>query len=119
MKLYVFILKKEFFILCDMIPLGVVSEFIEHITGMTVYPLEEDFRIIKLKISFSGEGRQYNGLIDVYRKTLASDGLAGLYRGFAISCVGIIVYRGCYFGFYDSIKPVLLGDNPNLFASFL
>jgi solute carrier family 25 (adenine nucleotide translocator) protein 4/5/6/31 len=54
----------------------------------------------------SGE-RQFNGLIDVYRKTLASDGIAGLYRGFAVSCVGIIVYRGCYFGFYDSLKPLM------------
>ena len=38
--------------------------------------------------------RQFNGLIDVYKKTLASDGLSGLYRGFAISCVGIFIYRG-------------------------
>lgn len=59
----------------------------------------------------SGKGggeRQFNGLVDVYRKTLATDGIQGLYRGFVISCVGIIVYRGCYFGFYDSIKPVIL-----------
>lgn len=58
-----------------------------------------------------GGGRQFNGLVDVYRKTVATDGVAGLYRGFTISCVGIIVYRGLYFGMYDSIKPVLLtGD---------
>lgn len=55
----------------------------------------------------NGGERQFNGLIDVYRKTLAADGIAGLYRGFAISCVGIIVYRGCYFGFFDSTKPFL------------
>ena len=55
-----------------------------------------------------GGERQFNGLVDVYRKTLASDGIAGLYRGFAISCVGIVVYRGLYFGLFDSIKPVLL-----------
>lgn len=55
-----------------------------------------------------GGGRQFDGLIDVYRKTLKSDGIAGLYRGFNISCVGIIVYRGLYFGMYDSLKPVLL-----------
>ncbi|KAJ3210522.1 ADP/ATP carrier protein [Dinochytrium kinnereticum] len=61
------------------------------------------------KSSKKGGGeRQFNGLIDVYRKTLASDGIAGLYRGFVISCVGIIVYRGLYFGLYDSIKPVIL-----------
>jgi len=45
-----------------------------------------------------GGERQFNGLVDVYRKTLATDGVAGLYRGFNISCVGIIVYRGLYFG---------------------
>jgi len=58
-----------------------------------------------------GGDRQFNGLVDVYRKTMATDGVAGLYRGFTISCVGIIVYRGLYFGMYDSLKPVLLtGD---------
>ncbi|KAF9313195.1 ADP/ATP carrier protein [Podila horticola] len=38
-------------------------------------------------------GRQFNLLMDVY-KTLATDGVAGLYRGFAVSTVGIVVYRG-------------------------
>jgi len=63
--------------------------------------------------------RQFNGLIDVYKKTYASDGLAGLYRGFVVSCVGIIVYRGCYFGFYDTLKPILLSKDAGLFTSFL
>jgi len=68
----------------------------------------------------SGE-RQFNGLIDVYRKTLKTDGIAGLYRGFNISCVGIVVYRGLYFGLYDSIKPVVLTGamKDNFLASFL
>jgi solute carrier family 25 (adenine nucleotide translocator) protein 4/5/6/31 len=60
------------------------------------------------KAAKKGGERQFNGLVDVYKKTLASDGVAGLYRGFNISCVGIIVYRGLYFGMYDSLKPVLL-----------
>jgi len=54
-----------------------------------------------------GGERQFNGLIDVYRKTLATDGIAGLYRGFMVSCVGIIVYRGLYFGMFDTIVPGL------------
>ncbi|KAI2611025.1 mitochondrial carrier domain-containing protein [Hypoxylon fragiforme] len=68
----------------------------------------------------SGGDRQFNGLIDVYRKTLASDGIQGLYRGFMPSVVGIVVYRGLYFGMYDSIKPVVLvGPLANNFlASF-
>jgi len=65
-----------------------------------------------------GAERQFNGLIDVYRKTLATDGVAGLYRGFVIPCVGIIIYRGCYFGFYDSLKPIVLGDNASFALSF-
>lgn len=60
------------------------------------------------KAAKKGGERQFNGLVDVYKKTLKSDGIAGLYRGFNISCVGIIVYRGLYFGMYDSLKPVLL-----------
>merc|ERR1711981_743082 len=55
-----------------------------------------------------GGERQYNGLVDVYKKTLASDGIGGLYRGFVISCVGIFIYRGMYFGLYDSLKPMLI-----------
>jgi len=86
-----------------------------------VYSL--DFARTKLandtKSGAKGGAREYNGLVDVYRKTLKSDGIQGLYRGFVISCVGIVVYRGCYFGFYDSLKPILLGDDAGLMASFL
>jgi solute carrier family 25 (adenine nucleotide translocator) protein 4/5/6/31 len=47
--------------------------------------------------------RQFNGLLDVYKKTLATDGVAGLYRGFLPSVVGIVVYRGLYFGTFLSL----------------
>lgn len=59
------------------------------------------------KSAKGGGARQFNGLVDVYKKTLASDGLAGLYRGFVPSVVGIIVYRGLYFGVYDSLSKFL------------
>ena len=72
-----------------------------------------------LKSSSKGGEREYNGLIDVYRKTLQTDGIIGLYRGFVISCVGIVVYRGCYFGFYDSLKPILIGDDASIALSFM
>ncbi|CAA7407217.1 unnamed protein product [Spirodela intermedia] len=72
------------------------------------------------KAAKKGGERQFNGLVDVYRKTMKSDGVAGLYRGFNISCVGIIVYRGLYFGMYDSLKPVVLTGSlqDSFFASF-
>merc|ERR1711970_671287 len=63
--------------------------------------------------------RQYNGLVDVYVKTLKSDGIQGLYRGFAISAVGIFIYRGMYFGMFDTLKPILVGDGGNVGLSFL
>jgi solute carrier family 25 (adenine nucleotide translocator) protein 4/5/6/31 len=73
------------------------------------------------KAAKKGGERQFNGLLDVYRKTLASDGIAGLYRGFVVSCVGIVVYRGLYFGMYDSLKPVVLTGNmkDSFIGSFL
>ncbi|USP80765.1 uncharacterized protein yc1106_08039 [Curvularia clavata] len=72
------------------------------------------------KSAKKGGERQFNGLVDVYKKTLASDGIAGLYRGFMPSVAGIVVYRGLYFGMYDSIKPVLLTGTleGNFLASF-
>ena len=73
-----------------------------------------------LKSAKKGGQKQFNGLIDVYKKTLATDGIAGLYRGFVISCVGIVIYRGLYFGIFDSVKPALPGHyKDNLFVNFL
>lgn len=70
------------------------------------------------KSGAKGGSREFNGLFDVYKKTLKSDGFVGLYRGFVISCVGIIVYRGCYFGFYDTLKPIVLGEDAGVILSF-
>merc|ERR1719350_1715566 len=84
-----------------------------------VYSL--DYARTRLANDAKGKGgeRQFNGLIDVYVKTLKSDGIQGIYRGFAISCVGIFIYRGMYFGMYDSLKPILLGEDAGLLMSFL
>lgn len=57
-----------------------------------------------------GGEREFNGLIDCYVKTFKADGITGLYRGFVISFVGIFVYRGLYFGLYDTIMPFLPAD---------
>jgi len=89
---------------------------------MFVYSL--DFARTRLaadnKSAKKGGERQFNGLVDVYKKTIASDGVAGLYRGFVISAVGIVIYRGLYFGLYDSIKPFMPAQYRNHFtATFL
>merc|ERR1711948_210280 len=83
-----------------------------------VYSL--DYARTRLANDAKGKGgeRQFNGLIDVYRKTLKSDGIQGLYRGFTISAVGIFIYRGMYFGLFDTLKPILLGEDAGVFLSF-
>jgi len=86
-----------------------------------VYPLDyARTRLTNdLKNAKKGGAKEFNGLIDVFSKTVKSDGIVGLYRGFVISCVGIVIYRGLYFGMYDSLKPSL-PDNlrDNFFANF-
>merc|ERR1712168_1053486 len=62
--------------------------------------------------------RQYSDMGDVYVKTIKSDGIQGLYRGFVISGVGIFIYRGMYFGLYDSLKPLVVGDGGSAMISF-
>jgi len=86
---------------------------------MFVYSL--DYARTRLANDNKGKGgeRQFNGLIDVYVKTLKSDGIQGLYRGFAISAVGIFIYRGMYFGLYDTLKPIVLGKDASVGLSFL
>jgi len=83
-----------------------------------VYSL--DFARTRLANDAKGKDgkRQFNGLIDVYVKTLKSDGIQGLYRGFTISAVGIFIYRGMYFGLYDTLKPMVLGPDAGVFLSF-
>merc|ERR1719476_709971 len=85
-----------------------------------VYSL--DFARTRLANDNKGKGgeRQFNGLIDVYVKTLKSDGIQGIYRGFTISAVGIFIYRGMYFGMFDTLKPMLIGGkDSSVAASFL
>jgi len=79
-------------------------------TSLTVvYPL--DFGRTRLAADVgSGKAREFNGLVDCLRKVAASDGVAGLYRGFGISVVGIIAYRASYFGMFDTGKPFLFPD---------
>eukprot|EP00997_Jenningsia_sp_PLL12_P005700 NODE_2235_length_961_cov_81.044956_g1841_i0.p1 GENE.NODE_2235_length_961_cov_81.044956_g1841_i0~~NODE_2235_length_961_cov_81.044956_g1841_i0.p1 ORF type:complete len:315 (+),score=57.50 NODE_2235_length_961_cov_81.044956_g1841_i0:39-947(+) len=83
---------------------------------MFVYPL--DFARTRLASDVgSGGKREFSGLVDCLAKIAKSDGPQGLYRGFGISVVGIIMYRAAYFGMYDTGK-VLLFEDPKK-ASFL
>jgi solute carrier family 25 (adenine nucleotide translocator) protein 4/5/6/31 len=54
-----------------------------------------------------GKAREFTGMGDCIKKTVKADGIGGLYRGFGVSVQGIIIYRACYFGFYDTAKGLL------------
>lgn len=83
-----------------------------------VYPL--DFARTRLAADVGdAEGkREFNGLVDCLKKIAQKDGVSGLYQGFGISVVGIIFYRASYFGLFDTGKAMLLGDKPNVLATF-
>ena len=70
-----------------------------------------------IKAANVGGDRQFKGLVDVYRKTVATDGVAGLYHGFGMACAGIVVYRGLYFGLYDSIRPAMSTELQNSYSA--
>jgi len=71
-----------------------------------VYPL--DFARTRLGADVGKAGqREFTGLLDCLRKVTKSDGVIGLYRGFAVSVQGIIIYRAAYFGFFDTAKGML------------
>ncbi|KAF9607197.1 hypothetical protein IFM89_033404 [Coptis chinensis] len=62
------------------------------------------------KAAKKGGERQFNGLVDVYKKAMKTDGIAGLYHGFNISCVGIIVYQGAgVLAGYDKLQVIMFG----------
>uniref|UniRef100_A0A182SXM2 ADP/ATP translocase n=1 Tax=Anopheles maculatus TaxID=74869 RepID=A0A182SXM2_9DIPT len=63
--------------------------------------------------------REYNGLLDCLKKTVKSDGIIGLYRGFNVSVQGIIIYRAAYFGCFDTAKGMLPDPkNTSIFVSW-
>jgi len=85
-----------------------------------VYPL--DFARTRLASDLGkGEAREFNGLIDCLTKVVKRTGVASLYQGFGVSVQGIIVYRGAYFGLYDTAKGALFKDEKkaNFFLKYL
>jgi len=61
-----------------------------------------------------------DGLLDDYKKPLAAEGIAGFYHRFVITAVGVVIYRGLYFGLFDSVKPLMPSSlENNFFATFL
>ena len=79
---------------------------------LIVYPL--DFARTRLAADVgSSKAREFTGLVDCLTKTMARGGPMAMYQGFGVSVQGIIVYRGAYFGLYDTAKGILFKDERN------
>ncbi|CDI76745.1 ADP/ATP carrier, putative [Eimeria acervulina] len=80
-----------------------------------VYPL--DFARTRLASDVGkGSAREFLGLGDCIKKVSRRTGFLSLYQGFGVSVQGIIVYRGAYFGLYDTAKAMLFvqGEKQNI-----
>ena len=68
-----------------------------------VYPL--DYARTRLASDVGSGKATFNGLGDCLAKTARGpSGVLGLYNGFGVSVIGIIPYRGVYFGMYDTLR---------------
>jgi len=72
-----------------------------------VYPLDFARTRLGADVGKGAAEREFTGLGNCLVKTVKSDGIVGLYRGFNVSVQGIIIYRAAYFGLYDSASGML------------
>jgi len=84
---------------------------------LIVYPLDFARTRLAADVGKSGADRQFTGLVDCVFKVSRSEGFFALYQGFGVSVQGIIVYRGAYFGLFDTAKGIAFQDEKN--APFL
>jgi solute carrier family 25 (mitochondrial adenine nucleotide translocator), member 4/5/6/31 len=70
-----------------------------------VYPL--DYARTRLASDVGSGKRDFNGLWDCLKKTSSgTKGPLALYNGFGVSVIGIIPYRGVYFGMFDTLTAL-------------
>ena len=61
--------------------------------------------------------RQFVNSRDCFRQIYLKNGLIGFYYGFGVSLWGVMIYRGCQFGVYDSLK-VFVGPDEWVLKKF-
>merc|ERR1719482_1762298 len=69
-----------------------------------VYPL--DYARTRLASDVGSGNPQFTGLGDCLMKTIKGGGFFSMYNGFGVSVVGIVAYRGPYFGVFDTLKAL-------------
>jgi len=72
-----------------------------------VYPLDFVRTRLAADVGKDEEDREFKGSIDCIMKIVNKGGVFAIYQGFGVSVQGIIVYRGGYFGLYDTAKRLM------------
>jgi len=94
---------------------NIISGSLSAVTSL-LFVYSFDYMYTRLACNImEGGTHQFNGYTDLCLKTFQSDGIRGFYRGYILSCFGVFLYRGLYFGLYDLLKP--FGQN-NFYSSF-
>jgi len=81
-----------------------------------VYPFDSARIILMCDAKNNGQ-HHFKGIIDIFKQVLRKRGIEGLYQGFMISVLGILVYRAAYFGLYDFFRKFV--DRQKVLLSFL
>ena len=88
------------------------------ITTLFVHPLDFARTRIGVDLGKSINEREFTGLNDCLRKTWRSDGIYGLYRGVSVAVPSIFMYRGLYFGIYDTGRDIILPKDSSIMVKF-
>jgi len=73
-------------------------------TMLLTYPFDLARTRVALDLAKTNEERLYNGVFDFFNKTIRSEGVSALYKGFGLSCLGFIPYMFVAFSCYDTMK---------------
>jgi solute carrier family 25 (adenine nucleotide translocator) protein 4/5/6/31 len=71
--------------------------------GITTRLLLYPFDYTRTKMANDVKSKE-GGIMRTLLSTLQKEGLLGIYRGALVSFYGISIFRGTYFGIYDSFK---------------
>jgi len=67
--------------------------------AFTFYPLEYTRQQLTNRVERKGMG-----LCNFFKETVHSKGVKGLFQCVHLFLIGLIIFRGTYFGIYDSLK---------------
>ncbi|CAI4230960.1 unnamed protein product [Auanema sp. JU1783] len=74
-------------------------------TFMFIYPLDFVRTRLAIDLGKDKKDREFKGMFDCMRKIVRHDGFFGLYKGLLPSLQYIFMYRGSYYGLFDTAHP--------------